>query len=184
MGCMKQLKEELSDVRIRPYGQRDREPLRAMSARLTGRSLYLRFFSGTREIPDTYLRRLDRMDHWDHDALVAAIDGQIVGIAEYVRDASDPCHAELATLVADEWQHRGLGRHLITFLAELAQRRGISTFDADVMLENRVGITALQRGWPAAAPRFEGGSVHYRLPLPVPAAAAASTSVNSSLLPG
>jgi GNAT superfamily N-acetyltransferase len=168
MGFMMQLTGELSDVRIRPYGHQDREKLHAMSTRLTGRSLYLRFFTGTLAIPENYLRSLDRVDHWNHDALIATFDGEIVGIAEYVRIPGDPGHAEVATLVADEWQHRGLGRHLIAYLSQLAGRRGISTFDADVMLENRIGIKAVERGWPDAARRFEGGAVHFRLPLAVP----------------
>lgn len=165
---MKQLKGELIDVRIRPYGRKDRELLLAMSARLSSTSLYLRFFSGSPRIPEVYVRALDRMDHWDHDALVAIIDDEVVGIAEYVRIPGDPGHAELATLVADDWQHRGLARQLITMLAELACRRGIRTFDADVMLENRVGQWAIRRGWPAVSPWFEAGAAHYRLPIPVP----------------
>jgi GNAT superfamily N-acetyltransferase len=160
----------LADVRIRPYGLKDRERLGAMSARLSSTTLYLRFFSGSPRIPETYLRNLDRMDHWNHDALVALLDGDMIGIAEYIRVTGRPDHAELATLVADDWQHHGLGRCLITMLAELAQRRGIKAFDADIMLENRVGIWAVQRGWPAATPHLEAGAAHYRLPLPVPSA--------------
>src|SRR6266487_2346023 len=115
----------LDDVRIRPYGRSDEARLRRMSAQLSGRSLHQRFFSGTPDIPEYYLRALARIDHWNHDALVGVIDDEMVGIAEYIRNRADSNRAEMAMLVTDEWQRRGLGRHLMTYLAQLAFRRGI-----------------------------------------------------------
>lgn len=156
------------DVRIRPYGHGDRERVRGMSERLSAASLYTRFFSGTPRIPDHYLRLLDRVDHWDRDALVALHGDEIVGVAEYVRDAGRPWRADVAVLVCDPWQRHGLGSALVRYLSRLAERRGVTEFDADVVLTNRGAALFLRRGWPAARSVPDGGSARYRLPLPMP----------------
>jgi GNAT superfamily N-acetyltransferase len=156
----------LDDVRIRPYNLTDDARLRRMQVSTI--SLYLRFFSGTPHVPESYVRTLHRMDHWDHDAMVAILDEEVLGIAEYVRDRHEPARADVAVLVTDDWQRHGLARPLITFLAQLAARRGITEFDADVMLANRGGLSAVRSGWPAVRAVRAGGSAHFRLPLPPP----------------
>lgn len=159
----------VDDVRIRPYGTADRDRVLRMSARLSAASLYTRFFSGTPRIPDHYLGLLDGLDHWDRDALVALDRDEIVGIAEYVRHRERPSRADVAVLVCDPWQRHGLGSVLIGCLAELAGRRGVTEFDADVVLANRGAVLFLRRGWPSARSTRDGGSAHFRLPLPMPA---------------
>src|SRR5690606_18064202 len=173
MSCMKQLDarggartdDALDAVRIRPYGVTDHDRVHRMSERLSPASLYTRFFSGTPRIPDHYVRLLDGIDHWDRDALVALDLQQIVGIAEFIRDRKRPWRADVAVLVCDPWQRRGLGSTLVTCLAELAGRRGVTEFDADVILENRAALRFVHRGWPAARSTVAGVCAHFRLPL-------------------
>lgn len=186
MSCMKQLNGEsltatipapesvpwtptFEDVRIRPYGVGDRERLRRLSGRLSKASLYTRFFSGTPRLPEYFVRAMDHLDHWDREAMVALLGGEIIGIAEYIRDPRRPARAEIAVLVADLWQHHGLGSVLIADLAALAERRGIREFDADVVLENRPALRAVRRSWPAARAATADGAARFRLPLPIPA---------------
>lgn len=157
----------LDDVRIRPYGITDRVRVHRMSDRLSGTSLYTRFFSGTPRIPDHYVGLLDALDHWDRDALVALDGDDIIGIAEYVRDGKRPWRADIAVLITDHWQRRGLGSTLVACLARLAGRRGITEFDADVVLTNRDAVQFVLHRWPAVRPTSEGGSAHFRLPFPV-----------------
>ncbi|GGU03867.1 hypothetical protein GCM10010208_30100 [Actinomadura livida] len=169
----------LDDLRIRPYGITDHDRVHRMSERLSSASLYTRFFSGTPRLPDHYVGLLDGLDHWDRDALVALDGDDIAGIAEYVRDKKRPWRADIAVLVTDPWQRRGLGSVLVGCLTELAGRRGVTEFDADVVLENRPAIRFVHHGWPAARSTTEGGSAHFRLPLAAMAAtgtAAAATA--------
>ncbi|MFI0354535.1 GNAT family N-acetyltransferase [Actinomadura sp. 9N407] len=158
----------LSDVRIRPYAIDDGDRLRRMSGGLSRKSLYTRFFSGTPRIPEAYVTALRMLDHWDREAMVALLDGEMIGVAEYIRDRHRPWRAELAVLIADPWQRRGLARRLVTCLAPLAERRGITGFDAEVILENRDAMVAIRHGWPAARPGSQDGAAHYSLPLPLP----------------
>ncbi|GAA2429099.1 hypothetical protein GCM10010191_47960 [Actinomadura vinacea] len=161
--------KQLADVRFRPYGIGDRERLRGMSDRLSPQSLYTRFWSGTPRIPEHYLATLAALDHWDREAMIALLDGELIGIAEYARDRARPWRADLAVLVADPWQRHGLARALVAYLAPLAERRGITGFDAEVILENRGAMGAIQHGWPAVRPVGADGAARYDLPLPIPA---------------
>ncbi|GGU93562.1 hypothetical protein GCM10010182_06490 [Actinomadura cremea] len=156
----------LDGVRVRPYGTADGARLRGMSARLSPTSLYTRFFSGTPRIPDHYVAIMNRLDHWDRDALVALLDGEMIGIAEYCRDADRPGRADLAVLVGDPWRRRGVASVLVRFLAQLAGRRGVREFGADVLPDNREALAALHGVWPDARPVIREGLARYVLPLP------------------
>lgn len=163
---------EIGDVRIRPYWRANEEPLRRMSGRMSSHSLHARFFTGTPRVPEKYLRTLRELDHWDHEATIALLDGEVLGIAEYIRhhdrgNGQDRGHdrAELAVLIADPWQRLGLARRLVIVLAGLARRRGITHFSADVLLDNRRARSAIRGLWPVARPRWADGVARYDLPL-------------------
>ncbi len=159
-------------VRIRPYESADGELIEAMSARLSKRSLYERFFAGTPTLPPRYLAALAKTDHDDREVVLAVYSDAVIGIAEYVRDKDAPARADLAVLVADDWQRRGIGRRLVTALGELADRRGIADFSADALMTNRSALSAISSIWPAARAERDGTTVRFTLPvravLPVP----------------
>ncbi|MGZ6709622.1 MAG: hypothetical protein ACXVFN_22105, partial [Solirubrobacteraceae bacterium] len=78
---------------------------------------------------ETMLRYLTDVDFIDHHAVVAVHAGEprrLAGVARWVRDADDPTAAEMAILIADELQGRGLGTALGRVLVEGAgaPRRG------------------------------------------------------------
>jgi len=137
--------------------------IEAMAGSLSVRSLYHRFFAGTPALPRPLLRQLATLDHDQREAVVAVHDGQVIGLAQYVR-APDTRRAELAVLVVDAWQHRGVGRRMVSRLATLAARRGITSFDASVLPENQAALRAVARLWPGAAPRPDDDCLHYELP--------------------
>ena len=65
---------------------------------------------------------LDLVDG-QREAMIAVDDRGIAGVARFARDDLDPATAEVAILVADEWQHRGLARQLLRPLAEGLEAR-------------------------------------------------------------
>lgn len=81
-------------------------------------------------------QRLHQMDGVNRYA-VAALDpeGDIVGVAEYVRTAPDT-PAEVAVVVALDWQRHGVGTALLTRLAEHAESVGITSATALVSGSN------------------------------------------------
>jgi GNAT superfamily N-acetyltransferase len=108
-------------------------------ARLSEESRRLRFLGPKPNLSSSELRYLTQVDGHNHEAL-CAIDpstGRGVAIGRFVRDAADPHRAEVAITVADDWQHRGLGKLLLTRLADRAREEGVRSFTALVAQDNR-----------------------------------------------
>ena len=134
-----------SRIEIRPLEPDDRDALAEGFERLSPESRYRRFFGPMAQLRKRDLDYLTRVDHHDHEALVAvdAESGEGVGVARYVRTA--PGVAEPAIVVADDWQGRGVGRRLLDALADRAREEGITRFDAPVLASNADAIRALAR---------------------------------------
>jgi len=69
--------------------------------------------------------------------VIAVDDRGIVAVARYARDETDPTTAEVAILVADEWQHRGVARELMRPLMARARDAGIRRFRAEILPEDK-----------------------------------------------
>lgn len=149
---------------IRMMEAEDVPMVEAMSAALSARSLAQRFFVGTPQIPRALLRQLRAVDHVKEEAVIALIGKRAVGLAQYVRQA-DTDRADLAVLVVDAWQRHGIGRAMVTHLAELAAGRGITAFDADVLHDNEPARRAVGRLWPQARVADTEDCLEYQLPL-------------------
>ncbi len=134
-----------SRIAIRPVEPDDRALLAEGFGRLSPESRYRRFFAPMPELSDRYLDYLTRVDHHDHEALLAVdvVSGDAVGVARFVR--SGPGVAEPAIVVADDWHGRGVGTRLLNALVERARDEGISRFEAPVLAENRAAIDVLER---------------------------------------
>ena len=132
-----------AQAKVRPIEASDRGALRAGFERLSEESRYRRFFTPMPSLSEKDLDYLTNVDHHDHEALVALDDpdGQIIGVARFVRTA--PGEAEPAIVVADDWQGRGLGRQLMTALADRAQEEGVRRFRAPVLAENQAAMRVL-----------------------------------------
>jgi acyl-CoA synthetase (NDP forming)/GNAT superfamily N-acetyltransferase len=121
-------------IHIRAVRPEDGPALRALHAQSSDRSIYLRFFSLSRESADRYVDVLLREESSDHRVLVATIGDAIAGTAAYERTA--PGAAEVALLVADSYQREGIGTLLLEHLASMARHSGIRQFEAEVLAEN------------------------------------------------
>ncbi|MFC7591398.1 GNAT family N-acetyltransferase [Nonomuraea antimicrobica] len=92
------------------------------------------------------------------DALVATTGhGEIVGHAMSYR--GDRLDVEIAVVVTDEWQGRGLGPRLVDTLLLRAFVRGARTVGMDVMGENRRALRLVRRLWPDAEMKVTSGTV-------------------------
>jgi acetyl coenzyme A synthetase (ADP forming)-like protein len=123
-------------VHIRPTRPVDAEDLVAFHERLSDQTVYLRFFSGMRRLPPAVLRNFTRPHDAAHASLIATLADEIVALAIYDRDG-DCDEAEVAFVVADAHQGRGLGTLLLEHLAVIARTQGIHRFTADTLLHNR-----------------------------------------------
>jgi len=146
----------------------------AIGSFLAGLSLhtrYLRFFTPLSQPSPAVLCRMCGAGQ-GVDALVATADGAVVGHAM----AADGARAEgflvsdIAVVVADRWQNRGIGSHLLAALAQRAAARGVRVLVMDVLQENRRMLGMISRRWPDAGYEADGGCVTVRACLPPPRA--------------
>jgi acetyltransferase len=102
-------------------------------------------------------------DHYGKEVLVAVAEDKVVGHAMYVR-SNDGTEAEIAIMVEDGWQSRGVGKTLLSELEERAALRGIETFAAEVLRHNRA-MLGLAFTFPGTEYAAEDGVYHVRMPL-------------------
>jgi RimJ/RimL family protein N-acetyltransferase len=123
-----------STVHIRPVCPSDETAMRAFLQGVSRDSIGFRFF-GAPDLNWVTAWSLD-VDYADRFGLVAETGspGQIVAHASYVR--IDERRAEVAFLVADVWQGRGISTVMLAHLAAVADARGITTFTAQVLPVN------------------------------------------------
>ena len=131
-------------VSIRVATPRDKGKLREMFSRLSPETIYRRFHIPYRHVPERMLDLMLDVDHHAGKSLLAVVEREIIGHAMYVR-LGDSSEAEMAIIVEDGWQSKGVGKLLLSELAERARLRGIETFTGEVLRKNRrmLGLAAV-----------------------------------------
>ncbi len=129
---------------FRPILPVDEAGLQRFIRNLSPASRYLRFMMAIQELPEDMLSRFANPERDRAVALVASSPSAgIIGLAQYVADeAGDGC--EIAIVVGDAWQRRGLGYYLLRELLGIAADSGIRHAHADVLADNH-GMRALAR---------------------------------------
>lgn len=153
-----------TEIRIRPVAPGDEEKLREMLSRLSRETIYKRFHLPMPRVPKWTLANLTDVDHYDRESLVALVGGDIVGQAMYARQ--EAASAEMAIVVEDRWQLRGIGRLLLSRLAEEAGRRGIEAFTGTVLGENRGAHRLFSSVLSKAKFKIRAGMHQLYVPLP------------------
>jgi RimJ/RimL family protein N-acetyltransferase len=137
-----------SSVHIRPIRPEDAPRLQDLYGRLSRDTAYARFFTVMKRLPPDWARILATVDYRRRLALVAEHDGdhgvEVVGVARY-EPTDEPDTGEVAFVVQDGWQGRGLGTILIRELLDAADARGIRRFRAYVLVDNRRMLDLIRR---------------------------------------
>lgn len=152
------------DVEVRPLELDDHDDVLAFLGGLSLETLYRRFFSVPR-IDERLVEMVVHPTECCSVALVAHQGGRIVGVATYDRVEVDPTAAEVAIVIADEWQHRGVGSTLMRKLGGAASRRGIERFTATMLSDNRAVVDFVHTIAPVARLHFDGSQLAMDLPL-------------------
>lgn len=125
-----------ASLEVRALDAADTERLGRLFERLSAETVYRRFFTRFANLPPAVLKYFSVADRDDHERLVALYGDEIVAVASWDRAAPGGDTAEIAILVEDTWQHRGLGRDLMRTLGTTAAEHGIRTLTATVLTEN------------------------------------------------
>lgn len=122
-------------ARLRPIRPDDAEMLVEFYDRVSEESKYLRFFAPYPKLSARDVKRFTEVDYVDRVAFILTLGERMIGVGRYDRIESD--EAEVAFLVEDAHQGRGVAQLLLEHLAEAARERGITGFVAEVLPENR-----------------------------------------------
>jgi len=146
-------------VHLRPITPADAPRLLAFHGRLSERTRYFRYFGPYPRMPQRDLDRFSTVDHLDRVALVASLGDDIVAVGRFDRlDSGDS--AEIAFVVEDGHQGRGLGSILLEHLAAAARERGLGRFVAEVLAENGQMVRVFRDAGYVVSREFEEGVLH------------------------
>jgi RimJ/RimL family protein N-acetyltransferase len=134
-------------ILVRPIEETDAPLLARAYERSSEESRRRRFVVAPDHLSDQDLRYLTEVDGNRHDALIALdpATGELVGEARYVREVGKADIAEIAALVVDDWQNRGVATVLLTELTLRARARGLSRYKAIVSSDHHVVLEALSK---------------------------------------
>ncbi|MFD1146274.1 bifunctional acetate--CoA ligase family protein/GNAT family N-acetyltransferase [Saccharothrix hoggarensis] len=146
-------------VHLRPITPDDAEKLLAFHGRLSERTRYYRYFGPYPRMPKRDVERFSTVDHADRVAFTALLGDDIVAVGRYDR-LGEGSSAEVAFVVEDAHQGRGLGSILLEHLAAAARERGLSRFTAEVLAENGQMVRIFRDAGYSVSRAFEEGVVH------------------------
>src|SRR5438094_619514 len=132
--------------------------------RLSPTTVYRRFHSPITRPEQAHPKFLLDIDHRDREAVVAVVDGEIVGVARYVRHPGS-CAAEVAVVVADDWQRQGIATRLMTSLAGFAINNGVERFTLNMQADNKPVLRLVDRLYPGAATTHSQGILEAVVPV-------------------
>lgn len=152
-------------LRLRPIRPDDADALVAFHDALSSATVYFRFFRPHPHLSAAEVERFTNVDYKERLALVLEDGARLVAVGRFERLAGTD-EAEVAFVVADDWQHRGLGTLLLHHLAGAAARGGIRRFTAETLADNSAMIAVFRDAGYEVTFSQESGTVHVSFPIP------------------
>jgi GNAT superfamily N-acetyltransferase len=148
-------------VCVRAIRPDDKERMRIAFERLSPQTVYKRFFHHMTDLTPGALREATELDFRDHVSLALTVGDEtnerLIALGQFVRVAPGADCAEVAFVVADDYQRRGAATLLLQHLVRLAQSLGIRELLALVLEDNRDMLEVLENSKLLLRQSFEGG---------------------------
>jgi acyl-CoA synthetase (NDP forming)/GNAT superfamily N-acetyltransferase len=150
---------------LRPISPDDAERLVEFYAEVSPKSKYYRFFAAMPTLSEREVQRFVAVDHHDRVALVLTIAERIIAVGQFERlpgkqDGRD--QAEVAFLVQDRHQHRGIGQLLLEHLAQVGREVDVGQFVAEILPDNTGMLQVFRDAGYQVTGGFEDGVVAMR----------------------
>ncbi len=125
-----------TELLLRPVLPGDSVRTTSSHVEFSADTLYRRFMTARRPSKALmdYLFEVDYVDHFVW--VITDQDDLVVADARFVRDMADRSVAEIAFIVGDDYQHKGLGSFLMKALSVAAGEAGVQKFTARVLSDN------------------------------------------------
>jgi acyl-CoA hydrolase/RimJ/RimL family protein N-acetyltransferase len=157
-----------TEIFFRPTRPTDEPALTEMLYSLSTDSVRSRYFTHTVIFPHKDVQRMTNIDYVNDLAIVGVVPGpsgeEIVAIAQYFLDPNTES-AEVAFIVQDEWQDKGMGTFLLDYITDVARQRGVARFYASVLPSNRPMLAIFYNSGYSINTEFDGETYSVSYPL-------------------
>ncbi len=127
------------EIRLRPVRISDESLLKDFFYSLSDQSIYQRFISSRKDMPHERLQDFVVIDYTAEMVILAVLELEdrelVIGVGQYGIEPETHT-AEVALVVRDDYQNRGVGTELLNYLTLLAKREGLLGFSAEVLVDN------------------------------------------------
>jgi len=155
-----------SQITFRPIHPTDMERMRDLFYALSQQTVYYRFMSRMKQLPQKQIQEFVYIDHRNEVTIVGTIPEahgeDIVAIGGYYLDPRTN-RAEVAFIVRDDWHNRGIGAFMLKWLTSIARRNGIAGFTAETLQENRAMQAVFNHSGLKVTSNLEGGVYSYQM---------------------
>ena len=157
-----------TEIFFRPVKPTDEPALAEMLYSLSQESIKTRYMTHTITFPHKEVQQLTNIDYQQNLAIVGVVPGvseeAIVATAQYFLDPKTQA-AEVAFIVQDEWQQKGMGTFLLDYITQIAKQRNVKSFYAKVMPHNKPMLAIFHNSGYKVNTEFDGEvySVKYDL---------------------
>jgi len=158
-------------VKLRPVRISDEPLVKELFYGLSDQSMYRRFISARKDMPHERLQEFVVVDYSMEMVILAVVeDGEletVVGMGQYLIEEGRHW-AEVAMVVRDDYQNKGIGTELLSYLTYLARRQGLLGFTAEVLVENRPMLRLFEKAGFSTQRQSSGETYSLRLAFSTP----------------
>lgn len=137
------------NLRFRAIRPSDEDQMRKLFYRFSEEDVYYRYFSPVRTMPHTKMQSYVNVDYRNIVSIVGLVgpkgDSRLVAEARYVREQESPS-ADVAFIVDEEYQGKGIASYLYQMLINVAKKNGIEGFTASVLPSNKGMLRVFKKG--------------------------------------
>ncbi|MBN2069996.1 MAG: GNAT family N-acetyltransferase [Candidatus Krumholzibacteriota bacterium] len=156
---------EGAKIFFRPVKPTDEALQREFFYSLSDESMYFRFFNRIKAMPHEKVQPMVNIDFREEISIVGLLgeagNEEMIAIGGFKMDPSDNV-AEVAFVVRDDWQRRGIGSFLMKKLVDIARERGLEGFKAEVLSQNRKMLDVFHKcGYPVRTKLDDGSYTVY-----------------------
>ena len=148
-----------TEIFFRPIKPADEPALSEMFYSLSEESVQKRYMTRTRAFPHRDVQQLTNIDYKKDMAIVGVVPGvsgeEVVAIGQYFLDPMTQ-DAEVAFVVQDEWQQKGMGTFLLDYITQIAKQRGVKRFYAKVLPSNKPMLAIFHNSGYKVKTEFDG----------------------------